>query len=102
MQKQRAGEHMQCLDVIKIASPPGPQQALHDCAIILEIWDLGALLQTSIPIPEGTVLSLAFEQGVPAKVMSCEQDDYGFLVKIAILEGGWFPEVYVPPYLMHV
>lgn len=100
MQKPRAGEHVQCLDVIKIASPPGLQPSLHDCAIMLEIWDLGALLQTSIPIPAGTVISLGFRQGVPAKVTSCEQDDYGFLVKVAILEGGWFPEVYMPPYLM--
>ena len=101
MQKPHAGKYVQCLDVIKIASPPGPQPDLHDCAIMLEIWDLGALLQTSIPIPHGTVISLAFAQGVPAKVISCEQDDYGFLVKIAILEGGWFPDVYMPPYVMH-
>src|SRR5579871_3406277 len=100
MQKLQAGEHVQCLDVMKLVSPAGFEPPFHDCAILLEIWDAGALLQTSVAIAEGTTVCLQYAQGVNAKVLSCVQDDYGFVIQIAILEDRWFPEVYMPPYVM--
>jgi hypothetical protein len=97
----QAGEHVHCLDVLKVAFPSAQDRMSHDCAILLEIWDGGALLQTSVAIPEGE--SICFEsigEGVPAKVISCEQDSYGFMVQVAVGETQWFPEGYTPPHVM--
>ena len=73
----------------------------HDCAILLEIWDRGGLLQTSNAIPEGSVIQLeSIRQGIAANVVFCEQDAYGFLVRIEIPGPSWFPEMYTPPHLI--
>jgi|HubBroStandDraft_2_1064218.scaffolds.fasta_scaffold2007900_1 hypothetical protein len=101
MHRLQAGEHVHCLDVLKVAFPSAPGRMSHDCAILLEIWDHGALLQTTVEIQEG--LPIAFEsigEGVPAKVVSCEQDSYGFLVQVAVGETRWFPDGYTPPHVM--
>jgi hypothetical protein len=91
------GEHLQCLDVLKVALPTGA----HDCAILLEIWDHGGLLQTNDGIPEGSLILLeSIRPGIAAKVVFCEQDAYGFLVRIEIPGPGWFPEVYTPPHII--
>jgi hypothetical protein len=97
MHTLQAGEHVQCLDVLKVAFAP----ASHDCAILLEIWEQGALLQTSIPIPAGAPISFeSIGGGIPAKVVSCEQDSYGFLVQVAVGESRWFPQAYIPPHII--
>jgi hypothetical protein len=72
-----------------------------DCAILLEIWDSGGLLQTSNSIAEGSIVDLASPQGpVRATVSSCEADDYGHLVEITVdPSASWFPAGYNPPYL---
>jgi len=101
MHALQAGEHVHCLDVLKVGFSSGGGQTSHDCAILLEIWDQGALLQTSIAIPAGA--PIAFEsigEGVPAKVVSCEQDSYGFLVQVAVNEPKWFPAGYTPPHVI--
>ena len=73
----------------------------HECAIMLEIWDKGALLQTSLPIPEGAPISFeSIGSGVPAKVVSCERDSYGFLLEVAVRESQWFPDTYTPPHII--
>src|SRR5438309_6704785 len=96
----QAGEHIQCLDLIKVGFPNGPG-ITHDCAILLEIWDLGALVQTSIPIPPGASISLeSIGDGISAQVVSCEQDDYGFMVKISITGSSWFPDGYKPQHML--
>jgi hypothetical protein len=101
MHNLQGGEHVQCLDMLRVESASGSAQPFHECAILLEIWDSGGLLQTSMAIREETIISIrSIADGLPAKVVSCEQDDYGFLVKIAISEPGWFPESYTPPYVM--
>jgi hypothetical protein len=67
----------------------------------LEIWDHGGLLQTSSAIPKGAVILLeSIRQGIAAKAVSCEQDSYGFLIQIEVLEPIWFPEVYTPPHII--
>lgn len=89
-----------CLDVLRV-SLSGCSKTLCDCAILLEIWDSGGLLQTSNPIAEGSVLDIAAPQGaVRAKVNSCTADDYGCLIEIAVdPSASWFPGHYNPPYI---
>jgi hypothetical protein len=97
MHQLQAGEHVQCLDLIKVGVGNG---AVHDCAILLEIWDVGGLIQTNIPIPAGASISLeSVGEGIPAQVVSCEQDSYGFMVQIST-GSRWFPEVYTPPHMI--
>jgi hypothetical protein len=97
----QAGEHVHCLDVLKVTFPSGADRKSHDCAILLEIWDHGALLQTSIPSPEGAPISFeSIGDGVPAQVVSCDQDSYGYIVKVAVEQPSWFPEAYTPPHVI--
>jgi hypothetical protein len=94
-----AGEHIHCLDLLRVTSSPGGTEAISDCAILLEIWPLGGLLQTNLAIPEDTDLSIP-SVGVLAKVEHCQQDDFGFLVEISVDSARWFPEGYVPPHVL--
>lgn len=101
MRTLQAGEHIQCLDVLKVGFSPQQDGKSHDCAILLEIWDCGALLQTSVAIPKGVPISIeSIGDGVPAEVVSCEEDSYGFLVQVAVRQGQWFPEGYTPPHVI--
>jgi hypothetical protein len=101
MRNLQTGEHVQCLDVLKVAFPPLPNGTAHECAIILEIWDRGALLQTSMPLPAGALISFeSIGEGVPAKVISCEQDSYGYLLSVDVATTSWFPGAYTPPHLL--
>jgi hypothetical protein len=96
------GEHTKCLDLFQVAFSPGTGQPLCDCAILLEVWNLGGLLQTSLAIPEGTVISIPFiGNGILAKVISCQQDDFGFIVEISVSDPQWFPYGYTPPHVLH-
>jgi hypothetical protein len=92
--------HYLCLDVLRV-SLAGDSKALCDCAILLEIWESGGLLQTSTAIPEGSVLDVASPDGpVRATVNSCSADDYGSLVEFEVdPSASWFPSGYSPPYL---
>jgi hypothetical protein len=97
----QTGAHIQCLDVIKILYSKGSERILHDCAILLEVWEGGGLLQSSVGIPEGSMILLeSVGHGIRAKVLSSEQDRYGFLIQIEIQESGWFPDVYMPPHVI--
>jgi hypothetical protein len=68
----------------------------------MEIWGSGAILQTEISIPKDSILTLAAtNQPVCAKVTTCDQDDYGFLIQIAVdSPERWFPNSYCPAALM--
>jgi hypothetical protein len=93
-------KHLQCLDTFRIESC-APAPSFHDCAILLEIWELGGLLQTNIAIPPQSGVQIpSIGHGIHAEVVSCQQDDYGFLVEIAINGDEWFPGHYTPPYLI--
>lgn len=84
-----------------MVSSPGTPASVCDCAILLEIWDFGGLLQTSERIAADTVIFLpSIGSGISAKVTSCQQDEYGFLVEISVQGPGWFPEGYLPPHVM--
>jgi len=101
MHTLQASEHIHCLDVLKVSFSPSADGKSHDCAILLEIWDRGALLQTSVAIPEGAPISfVSIGDGVPAQVVSCDQDSYGYIVEVAVEEPSWFPLAYTPPHVI--
>jgi hypothetical protein len=97
----QSGEHTKCLDLFQVASPPGTGKSC-DCAILLEVWSAGGLLQTNLAIPEGTVITIpSIGNGIQAKVVSCQRDDFGFMVEIAVCDPRWFPAGYTPPHVLH-
>jgi hypothetical protein len=98
----QTGKHIQCLDLLRVVSLPGTVKQFCECAILLEIWDLGGLLQTNLAIPKDStiVMPSVGGGGVSAKVVSCQQDEFGFLVEISVHGPGWFPEGYVPPHVL--
>lgn len=101
MHNLQAGEHIHCLDMFRVTAPPGGMNSFSDCAILLEIWAFGGLLQTNIAIPERTIISIpSVGAGILAKVVSCHQDDFGFMVEIEVNSPGWFPEGYIPPHVL--
>ena len=74
----QAGEHTKCLDLFQVASSPGTGKPFCDCAILLEVWDAGGLLQTNIAIPDGSCITIpSIGDGIQAKVVSCQRDDFG-------------------------
>lgn len=93
------GEHTQCLDLFQVASSSETGKSFCDCAILLEVWNAGGLLQTNLEIPEGTVITIR-SIGIDAKVVSCERDDYGFMLEIAVCDPQWFPTGYTPPHVL--
>ena len=95
----QVGEHIQCLDLFQVASSPGAGSQFSDCAILLEVWNAGGLLQTNVAIPKGTVITIR-SIGIQAKVVSCEQDDFGFMIEIAVCDPKWFPVGYTPPHVL--
>jgi hypothetical protein len=94
-----AGRYL-CLDVLRV-SRAGDSKPLCDCAILLEVWERGGLLQTSSVIAKGSILDVTSPDGpVRATVSSCTADDYGCLVEFEIDSSArWFPMGYNPPYL---
>jgi len=97
----KAAERVQCLDMLWLESLPGAAKPFHDCGILLEVWVFGGLLQMNTAMPEDTLISIPLlGKEISAKVVSCKQDDYGFLVQLAIAGPGWFPESYTPPYIL--
>lgn len=101
MRMLQAGEHIHCLDLLKVGFSLMDGGSSHDCAILLEIWSDGALLQTSQPIlPYSTITIESIANGIEGKVLSCEKDSYGYLVQVAMRQSAWFPEVYTPPHIL--
>jgi hypothetical protein len=98
----QSGEHTKCLDLFQVASYPGTGKPFCDCAILLEVWSEGGLLQTNVAMSEGTVISIPFiGNGIEAKVVSCQRDDFGFIVEISVCDPQWFPGGYTPPHVLH-
>jgi hypothetical protein len=99
MDDVQVSEHTKCLDMFQIASSIGTGKRFCDCAILLEVWDAGGLLQTDRAIPEDSEITIR-SIGVQAKVVSCQQDDFGFMVEIAVCDPQWFPAGYTPPHVL--
>jgi len=95
-------EHFLCLDMLCVSWSSGAVRASSECAIVMEIWRSGAILQTDAAIPKDAVVTLAAPAGpVHAKVSDCSQDDYGFLVEVVPeTSEQWFPDAYRPVHLM--
>jgi hypothetical protein len=84
-----------CLDVLQLTWGTS-----RECAILIEVWRSGGLLQTSVAIPEGSKLAIELDgRSRSATVSHCGQDDYGFLVEVAMSPADWFPAGYKPAYL---
>lgn len=95
------GQHFQCLDLLQIASSAEAPEPYCDCAILLEVWDSGGLMQASKPIPiESTLRIPSIGDGFVAQVVSCQRDDYGFMVEISVHDPRWFPGGYVPAHVL--
>ena len=77
-------------------------RATSECAILMEIWGSGAVLQTEVAISKGSILTLAAPNGpVCAKVTACDRDDYGFLIQMSVdRPEHWFPDSYCPADLL--
>ena len=67
---------------------------------MLEIWECGALVHTSVRIALGSsvVIGLKKKTEVAAEVTKCETDgDFGYLIRLAVrIPNKWFPLAYVP------
>jgi hypothetical protein len=94
----QVSEHIQCLDLFHVTAS-GTDKPFSDCAILLEIWNAGGLLQTNLAICEGTVITIP-SIGIQAKAVSCQRDDFGFMVEIAVCDPRWFPAGYHPPHIL--
>jgi hypothetical protein len=72
-----------------------------ESAILLEIWNSGGLLQTDCPVPAGSSVRISSPKStVCARIDSCNEDDYGYLLEFSVVGGGdWFPETYRPAYV---
>ena len=95
-------EHFLCLDMLCVSWKRGSVQNLSECAIVMEIWGSGAILQTDGEIPKDVIVTLGAPSGpVLAKVSDCTQDDYGYLIEVTPeTPERWFPHAYKPVHLM--
>jgi hypothetical protein len=94
----RSQNHFLCLDMLHISWVNASGRAICGCAILTEVWSSGAVLQTETAIPEDSMLTLSAPYGqVCAKVATCRQDDYGFLITTSVDPSEhWFPDSYCP------
>jgi hypothetical protein len=90
--------HFLCLDMVQIDLELNGCH-LSDCAILLEVWERGGMLQTSVPIPERSSITLRVNQRViAAEISACRRDqNFGFLIDVNVdAPRMWFPHGYVP------
>jgi len=95
-------ERFLCLDMLRVSWVNASGTTSRHCAILTEIWNSGALLQTDTSIPEGSKLTLAAPSGsIGARVNCCRQDSYGFLIQVTVDSPlSWFPTAYQPDRLI--
>jgi hypothetical protein len=95
-------DHKLCLDMLEISWESNAAEMISEVAILVEISSDGGLILTSAAIPTGSILTLKAENSsITASVISCEQDEFGYLVLFAADRSvAWFPEGYQPPHLL--
>jgi hypothetical protein len=100
--KTYSGARFACLDLCDVRWSRTPGAAGSELAILLEIWRSGGLFQTSAAIPKDSTVTITTGNGpVNGMVRSCQQDDYGFLVEVGVVEPqNWFPRAYQPALLL--
>jgi hypothetical protein len=95
----------ECLDAFLLryskSGRPGPVS--EDCGLLVGVWTTGGLVQTSMSIPAGSQIEFApTGRSMQGQVISCERDDYGFLVQFEVGQDhfeNWFPQTYRPLYI---
>jgi hypothetical protein len=91
-----ADPHFACLDMVRIAAGC----AAPENAVLLEIWEHGAVVQTSFPIAAGSTIGIVVQQQkeIAGEVTRCEADHgFGYLVDVEINRSDeWFPKGYLP------
>jgi hypothetical protein len=99
-QESQSGRYV-CLDLLVArfeCTPP-----IHaGSAILAEIWPGGGLLHLDCPIPsECEAILEGPAVKTRARVLGCAKEERGYLVEFSIAEDEpWFPEKYLPPYLL--
>lgn len=90
--------HFLGLDLLRLMEADGKEH----CAILLEIWRSGGILQTSDAIAAGSCVEIALETGpVTARVQLCTRDAYGCIIEVSVdSPTQWFAGDYSPPYLL--
>ena len=76
-----------------------PECQASELAIVLEVWEHGATVQTSFPVAAGSPVGLAVEQKeLAAEVTRCEADQgFGYILDLEIpATDEWFPRGYEP------
>ena len=96
--------HYECLDVFQVIwTPAEVEEKSLECGILLEIWETGGILQTSVPILEGAFVELTpGDHAISATVTCCDQEIFGYLISFSVNDGQgdqWFPQSYCPPNL---
>jgi len=94
-----AEPHFACLDMVWIDCAVAPGRPASEYAVLLDIWEHGATVQTSFPVSAGTSVEITVgKRQVAAKVTSCDADQsFGFLLELRIgLAEAWFPRAYKP------
>jgi hypothetical protein len=92
--------HYDCLDMFPIRWSEDNQSSAR--AILLEIYRTGCLVQIDVPVAEGSQVELVLPgRNIEAQVASCEEDSYGFLLRLSVTSqhDDWFPDLYCPAYL---
>ena len=88
-------KHYACADMVRIDSA-----SASELAMLLEIWESGGIVHSSLPIPAGSPIAIAVENKpeIAAEVTGCEPDaDYGYLLNIGVhAPTKWFPFAYIP------
>jgi hypothetical protein len=90
--------HFLCLDLVQIDWELAGYH-LSDSAILLEIWERGAMLQTSISIPEKSTITFRVNgMAIAAEVSASHRDqNCGFIIEVEVdARGLWFPQGYIP------
>jgi hypothetical protein len=77
----------------------GDRQLACSCAILLEIWPSGGMLQTEKPLTKAEKFLIQLDNGeIEAEVQGCEEDIYGCYIRFAV-DNPWFPASFQPSYL---
>jgi len=90
--------HFNCLEMVHIRTTRVGQLPCV-CAILLEIWPSGGVVQTDKPLVKGEKFMIQLDGGeIEVEVQDCETDIYGCYIRFAI-DNPWLPISFQPSYL---
>src|SRR5882672_2968530 len=90
--------HSQCLDMVAVEWADSTGNRSSESAIVLEIWEGGALLNTSATVVPGSELTIrAPKNTFTGHVVKCSRDlDFGFLVEVDAVPSSYRPAWTLP------